>query len=226
MIAISQADRTVKIQSPYFVPDQGMYDAMINAALSGVDLRFMMTGMIDKKLPFWAAQTYYEPLLRAGAHVYLYEAGFFHAKTIAVDSQICAVGTMNMDIRSLRLHKELMLWMFDQDLTRQLEVDLRARPAALPRDDPGRRALGEPLAALSQLLRPAVLVRDLKATRATARPRAGGRRAAWRGLKGRARGPRRAELAGRARERPDARPRDPWRPSAPKRDRFSPTAGI
>ena len=102
------------MQSPYFVPDPGIYDAMINAALSGVDLRFMMTGLIDKKLPFWAAQTYYEPLLRAGAHVYLYEAGFFHAKTIAVDSQICAVGTMNMDIRSLRLHKELMVWMFDQ----------------------------------------------------------------------------------------------------------------
>ena len=121
MIAISRAERSLKIQSPYFVPDQGMYDAMINSALSGVDLRFMMTGLIDKKLPFWAAQTYYEPLLRAGAHIYLYEAGFFHAKTIAVDSQICAVGTMNMDIRSLRLHKELMVWMFDQELTRQLE---------------------------------------------------------------------------------------------------------
>ena len=121
MIAISRAERTLKIQSPYFVPDQGMYDAMINAALSGVDLRFMMTGLIDKKLPFWAAQTYYEPLLRAGAHVYLYEAGFFHAKTIAVDSRICAVGTMNMDIRSLRLHKELMVWIFDQERARQLE---------------------------------------------------------------------------------------------------------
>jgi cardiolipin synthase len=121
MIAISRAQRSLKIQSPYFVPDQGMYDAMINAALSGVDLRFMMTGLIDKKLPFWAAQTYYEQLLRAGAHIYLYEAGFFHAKTIAVDSAICAVGTMNMDIRSLRLHKELMMWLFDEELTRQLE---------------------------------------------------------------------------------------------------------
>ena len=121
MIAISQAQRTLNLQSPYFVPDEGIYDAMINAALSGVDVRLMMTGLIDKKLPFWAAQTYYEPLLRAGAHVYLYEAGFFHAKTIAVDSRICAVGTMNLDIRSLRLHKELMVWMFDERLTRQLE---------------------------------------------------------------------------------------------------------
>ncbi len=121
MLAISQAEETVSIQSPYFVPDRGTYDAMINAALSGVDLRFMMTGRVDKRLPFWAAQTYFEPLLQAGARVFLYEAGFFHAKTIAIDSSICAIGTMNMDIRSLRLHRELMEWIYDAGLTRQLE---------------------------------------------------------------------------------------------------------
>jgi cardiolipin synthase len=122
MLAISQAERTLKIQSPYFVPDPGTYDALVNAALSGVDLRFMMTGWVDKKLPFWAAQTYYEPLLRAGARIYLYDAGFFHAKTIAIDSTVCAIGTMNMDIRSLRLHKELMEWIYDAKITRQLEA--------------------------------------------------------------------------------------------------------
>jgi cardiolipin synthase len=122
MIAISQAERTLRIQSPYFIPDQGTYDALINAALSGVDLKFMMTGWVDKKLPFWAAQTYYEPVLRAGGRIYQYTGGFFHAKTIAVDSTICAVGTMNMDIRSLQLHKELMEWIYDADLTAQLEA--------------------------------------------------------------------------------------------------------
>ena len=121
MIAISQAERTLRIQSPYFVPDRGTYDAMINAALRGVDLKFMMTGWVDKHLPFWAAQTYYEPLLRAGASIYQYTGGFFHAKTIAIDSSICAVGTMNLDNRSLRLHKELMEWLYDADLTRRLE---------------------------------------------------------------------------------------------------------
>ena len=121
MIAISRAEHSLKIQSPYFVPDQGIYDAMINVALSGVDLLFMMTGVVDHRLPFYAAQTYYEPLLRAGAHIYLYEAGLCHAKTIAVDSTICAVGTMNMDTRSLRMHKELMVWIFDQAITRRIE---------------------------------------------------------------------------------------------------------
>src|SRR5664279_169929 len=121
MIAIAKAEKTAFIQSPYFIPDAGMYDAMINAGLSGVDIRFMMAGVPDKRVPFWAAQTYFGRLLSAGVRVYLYEAGFTHAKTITVDSTVSAVGTMNLDIRSMHLHKELMLWMFDEGLTRELE---------------------------------------------------------------------------------------------------------
>jgi cardiolipin synthase A/B len=121
MIAVGNAEHHVWIQSPYFVPEVGLYDTMIDAALSGVDVRFMMTGVPDKKVPYWAAWTYFRRLLQAGAHIYLYEAGFLHAKTIAVDSQIAAIGTMNMDTRSLRLHKELMVWLFDEELTRQQE---------------------------------------------------------------------------------------------------------
>lgn len=121
MVAIEGARRTLRIQSPYFVPDEPMFETLINAALRGVDVKFMMTGQLDKKLPFWAAQTYYGPLLEAGARIFQYEAGFFHAKTIAVDSLFGAVGTMNMDIRSLRLHKELMVWLYDEAKARELE---------------------------------------------------------------------------------------------------------
>jgi cardiolipin synthase A/B len=121
MIAIGNAERRVWIQSPYFVPEVGLYDTLMNAALSGVDVRFMMTGVPDKKMPYWAAWTYFAPLLTAGARIYLYKAGFLHAKTIAVDSKICAIGTMNMDTRSLRLHKELMVWLYDEELTHEQE---------------------------------------------------------------------------------------------------------
>ena len=58
---------------------------------------------------------------QGGREVYLYEAGFLHAKTLTADGQITAVGTMNMDIRSLRLHKELMLWMYDEKLAYRQE---------------------------------------------------------------------------------------------------------
>ena len=121
MVAVGNAAKRVWIQSPYFIPEVGLYDTMINASLSGVDVRFMMTGVPDKKVPFWAAWTYFRPLLKAGVKVYLFEAGFLHSKTLTADGQITAVGTMNMDIRSLRLHKELMLWMYDEKLAYRQE---------------------------------------------------------------------------------------------------------
>jgi cardiolipin synthase len=120
MVAIGQAEESVWIQSPYFVPDYSIYDVMINAALSGVDVRFMMTGIPDKPIALWAAQTYYRKLIDAGARVFLYEAGFLHAKTIVVDHLVSAVGTMNMDQRSLKLHKELMVWVFDKAFSMQV----------------------------------------------------------------------------------------------------------
>ena len=120
MIAIGQAHKSVWIQSPYFIPDYGLYDTMIDAALAGADVRFMMTGVPDKRIPFAAAQTYFKKLLDAGGRIYQYEAGFFHSKTIVVDDEICAVGTMNMDVRSLKLHKELMVWVFDHDFAHKV----------------------------------------------------------------------------------------------------------
>jgi cardiolipin synthase len=120
-IAITGAHERVSIQSPYWVPDPTMLDAFINSALSGVEVRFMMTGVPDKKLAFHAAQSYWEPVLRAGGHVYLYMAGFLHAKSITVDGQVSAVGTMNLDIRSLRLNQELMVWIYDESVARRQE---------------------------------------------------------------------------------------------------------
>ena len=128
MVAIGQAEESVWIQSPYFVPDYSIYDVMINAALSGIDVRFMMTGIPDKPIALWAAQTYYRKLIEAGARVFLYQAGFLHSKTIVVDRTVSAVGTMNMDQRSLKLHKEMMVWVFDKGFAGQVadafEVDM------------------------------------------------------------------------------------------------------
>ncbi len=138
MTAIAGAQHSVRIQSPYFVPDEAMFETLINAAQRGVDVSLLMTGKVDKRLPFWAAQTYYAPFLEAGGRIHLYEAGFFHAKTIAVDSLFGAVGTMNMDVRSLRLHKELMVWIYDeakaQEMERTFERDLEHSREVTPAD--------------------------------------------------------------------------------------------
>ena len=120
-IAISGAEKRVWLQSPYFIPDVSTYDAMIGAALSGVDIRLMMTGIPDNKTAWRAAHSYWPKFMEAGGRVFLYRAGFFHAKTIAVDGQVCAIGTMNLDIRSLRLHKEAMVWIYDEGVAKAQE---------------------------------------------------------------------------------------------------------
>lgn len=120
--AIGLAKRQLRIQSPYFVPDDAVMEAIVNAALSGVDVQFMMTGWPDKKIAWYAAESYFRPVLEAGGRVFQYNAGFFHAKTMTVDGTLCAIGTMNLDIRSLELHKELMVWFYDPALAEEQDA--------------------------------------------------------------------------------------------------------
>ena len=114
--ALLNARERIWIQSPYFVPDEPLITAMCTAAASGVDVRFMMTGVPDKKIPYYAAQAYYPQLLRSGVKVYQYTAGFLHAKTVTVDDQLCIIGTCNWDIRSIILHDEVVSILYDEGI--------------------------------------------------------------------------------------------------------------
>jgi len=114
--ALLNARTRIWIQSPYFVPDEPLITAMSTAAASGVDVRFMMTGVPDKKIPYYAAHAYYPQLLRAGVKVYQFKAGFLHAKTVTVDDQLAIIGTCNWDIRSIILHDEVVSVFYDEQI--------------------------------------------------------------------------------------------------------------
>jgi len=107
IVTLTSARHRVWIQSPYFVPDEPTLTAMCVAASSGVDVRLMMTGLPDKRLPFYAAHAYFNQALAAGVRVYLYTAGFMHAKSVLLDEDLVVLGTCNWDIRSLLLHDEV-----------------------------------------------------------------------------------------------------------------------
>jgi cardiolipin synthase len=117
MVALGSARSRVRVQSPYFVPDQALVDSLVTQSFAGVGVQLMMAGVPDKKLPWWAAFTYFEKLLEAGGAVYQYEAGFFHAKTMTIDGAITVIGTANFDIRSFALNDELSLFFFDEGIT-------------------------------------------------------------------------------------------------------------
>lgn len=124
--AFANAEKRVYITTPYFIPNNTIYDAIKKAALSGCDVRLLVPGISDSKWVNAASQSYYEALLDCGARIYLYRKGFVHAKTIIVDDNLSMVGSANIDFRSFDLNFELNTIIYDHQFnTRMTEVFFR-----------------------------------------------------------------------------------------------------
>lgn len=123
LTAILNAKKKIYIQSPYFVPDQALFAALETAALSGIDVKILITGWPDKKTVWWAAHTFFERLLKAGVNIYLYTPGFMHAKTLLIDDCFTAIGSTNFDIRSFTQQKEDAIYFYDKK-TAQMHLNI------------------------------------------------------------------------------------------------------
>ncbi len=117
---INSAKNYIYIQTPYFIPDSSVLDALKVAALSGVDVRLMIPNKPDHIFVYWATYSNVGELLKTGARVYMYENGFIHAKTLLADGKIATVGTANIDVRSFRLNFEVNAFLYDQTLVQEL----------------------------------------------------------------------------------------------------------
>ncbi|MFH0966262.1 MAG: cardiolipin synthase [Methanobacteriota archaeon] len=118
---ISNATDSVYIQTPYFIPDDSIMDALRIAALSGVDVRIMMPGKPDHPFVYWAGYSYLGQLLDSGLKAYTYDTGFIHAKTIVVDEVACSIGSANWDVRSFRLNFETNVITYSPDIAKELK---------------------------------------------------------------------------------------------------------
>lgn len=123
---IVTAQRHVYLQSPYFVLDASIGEALTSAALSGVDVRVMLSARASgNPLPEWAGNTFILDVIRAGVRVFLYEKGYLHAKTISIDSEICSIGSANIDIRSFSINYELNAVIYSRALASELEASFK-----------------------------------------------------------------------------------------------------
>lgn len=120
---INRAKRYVYICTPYLIIDNEMMTALCLAAKSGVDVRIMTPGIPDKKIVFLLTQSYYQQLLESGVKIYEYQPGFLHAKSFVCDDEIGVVGTINLDYRSLYLHFEDGVWMYQNDVIADIKAD-------------------------------------------------------------------------------------------------------
>ena len=103
---INQAQRRLQICTPYLILDNDLLACLRLAAKRGGDVRIYTPGVPDKPTIYQLTRSYFPHLLRAGVRIFSYTPGFLHAKTWLVDDRIAAVGTVNLDYRSLYLHFE------------------------------------------------------------------------------------------------------------------------
>ncbi|MDD1658392.1 MAG: cardiolipin synthase [Methanomicrobiales archaeon] len=118
---ITTAVETVYIQTPYFIPDESVMDALHIAAQSGIDVRIMIPSKPDHLFVYWASHSYIEELLDSGVRAYTYENGFLHAKTIVIDGLAASVGSANWDNRSFKLNFETNAVIYDEHVAGELK---------------------------------------------------------------------------------------------------------
>ena len=122
-LMIMSAEKKLYMQSPFFIPDESILEALKAAALGGVDVQLMFTPRGSTyQIPYRAAHTYFQEVVEAGAKVHLYEAGYFHPKTLNVDNTVISIGTANMDIRSFSLNYEACAVVYDEEKAKELEA--------------------------------------------------------------------------------------------------------
>ena len=116
---INLAKKRIRIQTPYFVPDEVYLDSIKLAKASGIDVQIMIPKIPDKRFVYYASLSYLRDLVKLGVKVYMYQ-GFLHSKTMTIDDEICTIGTCNSDIRSFKLNFEINTIIFNQKFTEQV----------------------------------------------------------------------------------------------------------
>jgi len=111
---ITKAKKSIYIQTPYFIPDESIFNALIIAIHSGVEVNIMIPCKPDHPFVYWATYSYVGDMVMAGANCYTYHNGFLHAKGLIIDDAVYSYGTANMDIRSFQLNFEVNAVIYDE----------------------------------------------------------------------------------------------------------------
>lgn len=118
---IYKARKSIYIQTPYFIPDESVTQALYMAVLSGVEVNIMIPCKPDHMFVYWATYSYIGDLVMVGANCYTYDKGFLHAKGMVVDGEVFCYGTANMDIRSFALNFEVNATVYDVNKAGEME---------------------------------------------------------------------------------------------------------
>ncbi len=120
--ALACARKSVRIVTPYFIPEQGLISALDVTALRGVTVDIMLPEVSNLALVQWASTAQLWQVLARGCHVYYTRPPFDHSKLMVVDDGWALFGSSNWDARSLRLNFEFGVECYDAALAAELNA--------------------------------------------------------------------------------------------------------
>lgn len=124
-MAISSAQKSICIVTPYFIPNESLMMALKTAAASGIKIRIILPGRIDSQIVQYSSRSYILELLLANIKVYFYESGFIHAKMMLVDDHLSVLGSANLDYRSFFHNFEISALIYDKETNHQLRAQFQ-----------------------------------------------------------------------------------------------------
>lgn len=122
---LNHAKKYVHIMTPYLILDNEMITTLTRVAKSGIEVVIIMPHIPDKWYAFVVAKTYYKELIEGGVQIYEYTPGFVHAKVFVSDDDTATVGTINLDYRSLYLHFECGVFIYNNSEIDRIERDFQ-----------------------------------------------------------------------------------------------------
>ncbi|WP_339148094.1 MULTISPECIES: cardiolipin synthase [unclassified Sutcliffiella] len=116
---MQRAEKSIIICTPYFIPSDRLLDELLAALGRGVKVTILVPAKADHPLVMDAAFPYFKEIIPAGAEVYRFYLGFYHAKIMVIDDHTCDIGTANFDKRSLFLNNEINCLIFDKEFVQR-----------------------------------------------------------------------------------------------------------
>ena len=124
LMAITCAQRSITVMTPYFLPDDRLVSALCVAALRGVAVDIVIPGKSNHRLVDFATRANSLPLVQSGCRIWKNPPPFDHSKLMVVDGTWALIGSTNWDVRSFRLNFELNMEVYSTDLAQVLQTQM------------------------------------------------------------------------------------------------------
>jgi cardiolipin synthase A/B len=121
LLSITSAQKSIHIANPYFLPDDRIEEALINAVKRGVRVVVLTPEKGDHTTTSSASRNGFGPYLLGGVEIYEYHPALMHTKAMVVDGIWATVGSANFDNRSAAINEEINLVVYDAGFAGQLE---------------------------------------------------------------------------------------------------------